>query len=156
MEHADCRNNAGNCWASEWMQKSALLLRPWQSLYAHSTFSWSSFFTFISPSYKVSKSASTFCLSNLLSLNFGTSSGELGVAWKARNKRDSPTSTRMSQKYPAVPTACQEFQVWGARTASLATAPSAELPSVFSRIVNQRNITPTAPSIQGGSQSTKL
>ena len=93
-------------------KKNALLLSPWQSQHARSSFSWSSFATLISPSYKVSQSANTFCLSNLLSLNFGTSTGELGgSAWKAKDKRDSPTGQRMSQKYPSVPTACQGLQV---------------------------------------------
>ncbi|XP_057276015.1 uncharacterized protein LOC130604998 isoform X1 [Pezoporus wallicus] len=49
-------------------KKNALLLRPWQSQYIHSSSS-SSFTALISPSYKVSQSANTFCLCNLLSLN---------------------------------------------------------------------------------------
>lgn len=59
-------------------KKNALLLSPWQSQYACSSFSWSSFATLISPGYKVSQSANTFCLTNLLSLNFGTSTGRVG------------------------------------------------------------------------------
>lgn len=88
-------------------KKNALLLRPWQSQYACSSFSWSSFTTFISPSYKVLQSAN-FCLSNLVPLNFRTSTGELGGSvWKAKDRRDSPTAQRTSQKHPAVPTVCQ-------------------------------------------------
>lgn len=64
-----------------------------------------------------------------------TSMGELGgSACEATGKRDSPPVQRMSQKYPAVPTACQGLQVWEARTASLTTSSGAAVLSVFSII----------------------
>lgn len=97
-------------------KKSTLLLTPWQSCCTHSSSSsWSSSATLICPSYNVSLSANIFCLSNLLSLNFRTSMGDLrGSAFKGKDKRDSPTVQKMSQKHRAVPTGCQRLQVWGA------------------------------------------
>lgn len=89
--------------------------------------------TLISPSYAVLQSSRSlqtpFAWVNLLSLNFGMSVGESGgSAWKAKDKRDSPTAQRMSQKYPAVPSACQGLQDRGARAASPAPAPGAPAP----------------------------
>lgn len=58
-------------------RKKALLLSPWQLQYACSSRSQSSSTTLIFPGYKVLQSANTFRLSNLPSLNFRTSAGEL-------------------------------------------------------------------------------
>lgn len=153
MEHADCRNNAGNCWVSEWMQKNcsfaqilAVTVGPSHLLLVLPLYPYL-------PKLQSQSLQTPFAWVICSSWNLKPVQESREVA---RSKKDSPSSTRMSQKHPAVPTACQEFQVWGAWTASLATAPSAEFPSVFSGRVNERNIPPVAPSIQGGSQSPEL
>jgi len=85
-------------------KKSALLLSPWQSQYSCSSFSWSSFATLISPSYKVLQSANTFLLSNLLFLNFWNQHGRVGrfclegkrqegLTYCAKDESEVPSST---------------------------------------------------------------